>query len=328
MKIAFHNFGDDTINAYVGGEGRWAVNWIHFLRTLGHDVQVIGISQAADFDLCFSLDTCGHIVDKPHIHNHFSPRNAGILNFPCYKKHGTMLVSNPYRASYEDALPWAEENNITQLFLPMCYPDDLLPGDRQPGFQRTEITWATKDPFNFLFCPSNSPRHHIPQCAINTLKGMVRLSERTDFKMNLVLDGFLNSPEANAFGVQEVIAKIPNVEKKGRVTWTELVQIMARSKLNVPVGGLSGSCLESIFSEALPMFHSDISFFKTTQDITLLPPPQQTTEQDIYEALETFWCDKRAYTRAWEHYQDAFVDHRTEGLTRHFNTALEKIGLS
>lgn len=328
MKIAFHSPGDVSINAYVGGEGRWIVNWIHFLRWLGHEVQVVEVSSAPAADLIFSLDTCDAIVDRLHIHNNFSCANVGLLQFPCYKKHGTMWVSNPYRAGYESSLAWTEAHNIQQVLMPMAYPDHFLPENFEWGFSRTEITLATKGPFSPEFFREGSSQNYIPQRSLDTLNALVRLSKQVDLKVNLVLDEFFSTPEAVSLGVPGLLSQIEGLEKKGRLVWTELVKVMGGSKLNLPLGGLSGSCLESIFAQSLPVFYEDSSFFPAEKNLVLLPPVREATEQDFYEALEVFWRDEVVYRRVWEHYQDAFVEHRTDGLCRNFAETLEKVGVA
>jgi len=110
MKIAFQDFGDSELNTFVGGETRWAINWIHFLRRLGHDVEIFPITASPDVDLFFSWDTCEHIVDKPHVHNHFSPCNNNLLEIlPCYQKHGTTIISNPYPAAIKTCIQLASQ---------------------------------------------------------------------------------------------------------------------------------------------------------------------------------------------------------------------------
>lgn len=329
MHIAFHEFGETGLNAYGGGEGRWAVNWAHFLQYLGHTVSFPRWTEEADFDLCLMADErCHRIVDKPHIHLSFSAMNPGLFGVTdCYKKHGRMIIANPYKTGMSEAKGWAEEHRVTQVFLPMCYPDHLLPSNLAPGFQRTELTWATKDAFNPLFCSVDSPSYFRTQSAIKTLKAFARFGKKTGCTTNILVDGFLRDAPAE-FGLESLLADIPNLQRRDKVPWTELVQIMGRTKLNVPVAGLCGSFLESLFTRHVPALPNDISFFPECQCMSLLPPPQVATEEDIYLAMETFWYDETVYNRALECFQDLFVDHRTDGLIHHFNETLEKIGLS
>jgi len=39
MKLIMHHFGQVGLNSYGGGESRWAVNWVEFVKHLGHEIK-------------------------------------------------------------------------------------------------------------------------------------------------------------------------------------------------------------------------------------------------------------------------------------------------
>jgi hypothetical protein len=168
MKIAIRSWGTyrDNLDGFGGLELRYTVNYAHFLKSEGHEVHFFDENRGCDssFDLAIDVpndNKCHLVKAKFHTHNWFSSntisssQHISIRDNVCYTS-GQMSVSEPYRYGYDNAMRNADgiEHNLKHmLFLPIAYPDDLLPTNLVPGFDRNVIFWGNKGNFNPEFGP-------------------------------------------------------------------------------------------------------------------------------------------------------------------------------
>lgn len=334
MRIAIRDYGQmgNQINGFGGGETRWTANLDRFLRTEGHEVFRCAEGQDKNCDLFLdaSWERCQHVNAPVHVHFSFFACNRGALEFPCLPS-GKCNMAVPYQLQWIKNQNWMKELDkpFNNIFLPQPYPDDLLPAniDQIRPFDRTGIFWATKDMFHPNFEKLQRPNgkeHVFTQGGLDTLKALLRLQDKADFKMHFLMKHFLDAAHPR-YGVPEMLSRFKNSQFYGVVPWTGLVELAAQCKLNVPVGGLWGSIPESIFVRSLPVSYMRNCWSENFG--TILPFPENANEQDIYEALETLWFDERVYQRQFDVQQVLFEDHRTEGLRRNFEIAFEQLGV-
>lgn len=334
MRIAFQYFGDSSgkINEFVGGEARLSSNIYNILQSAGHDVAYVQGDQDEGFDLYLDApwEICDRLKSKRHVHFSFAYYDAercqDMLRQPC-ARNGCCFVGHPYKIDQIKSLRAEMAGNPYHfLFMPMPFDDCFRPANTVSPFQRTEIAWATKFWSDPVFDDPNHVQHYYVQNAVNTLQALVRLNQRTDFKMNFIMSESIEqaNPRHNIPGL---VSQLRDVSRLGRLPWTDLIQIMGKSKLNLPIGGLQASVLESIFGEALPILYSDTRYCATSKEICLLPAVKEATAQEIYEALEAFWFDECLFWYAWEYYQDLFKDHTREGFLFNFDENLAKMGM-
>lgn len=326
MRIAVWNKGED-VDLPSRGEERWNLNWVNFLKQEGHDVIHATPPLRYKSDLFLDApDDCAYLANKKHVHLKFGPCLEEIKEFACYKN-GQTLLATPYRKGYEAGQKhWGNDHRVQMLLLPMCYPDSYLPKKLQPGFSRKEITWACKEPFVEAYA-TNPGMRHVCDNAIYSLRALEKLSASADFKFNLLLahqlrDGFAPYREE----AERIVRKLTDKEEHGNLPWTQIVEKMSKSKLALCPGGIPGSVLECIFAKGLPI-QQEGAFLEPPREITLLPVAGETKEEDWYPALEKFWFDRAHYRKAWEWYQDCFIDHRTDGLRKAWKEAMEIIGV-
>jgi hypothetical protein len=339
LKIAYRYYGPHGINGFGGGEQRWVVNAVHFLSKEGHIVQPCHEGKDLGYDLFidpgFEHGACLKVRASKHLHLRFcGPWTPDHSSIDCVNS-GNCIASAPYwetQQNFDNYEPWIRDGHadkVTPVFFPVPYSDDLLPATAQvPGFQRNEILWATKDMFHPIFAKAyvEEPGSHgwkIVNAGLCILKSLIRLQERVDFQVNFLMSHHLR--EAPDFlGIPALVDQIKNKKFANITPWMQLIDIMARCKLNVPVGGLWGSTPEAIFAGTLPMQHPKNQFYA---GYNILPEPIDLTEDNYYDALERHWFDEAAYNTAMEPLQVLFEHHRTEGLRRNFKETLETIGV-
>jgi len=331
MRIAIQPYGSHHIDAFGGGELRWALNWAHYLRSLGHTVKFVPPGQDSGFHLYIDAPTdgCEKIKSPIHIHNQFSGGNypEWSKHFSCFES-DKCYISHPYRAGYENSKIICEDlGGYTPIFLPTAYPDSLKPAYQGDPFERKEIVWATKDPFHKNFVPESSGNHYIVQCGIWLLKALARLQQRSDFQIHFIMSQCLKEAP-KSYGVDEILSSMNSVQLHEKLPWSRVLAHMSRAKLNVPVNGLEGSRMESVFCEGLPLTPCNHVAFGGPLDTLLLPNARGMSEELYYSALETFWFDEQAYTKAWEHHQDIFIEHRDDSLANKWQKCLEIVGVS
>jgi hypothetical protein len=339
MKIAVRSWGAyrDNLDGFGGLELRYTVNYAHFLKSEGHSVHFYDGEKGCDDSFDLALDApngkCHLLKAKHHTHNWFSPnitraaQNPGINGNACYQS-GQMLVSDPYRYGYDKATSVEEglEHNFKHiLFLPIAYPDDLMPQNLVPGFDRNTIFWGNKGNFNRNFGAERN-MHYVTN-GIETLKALVKLNKKADFKMVFALNGFITTTREEWRGeIEDLIGQLKDVRRLDQVTWTQYLSIMAKTKINTHVGGLTSGINECLFTKSVPATPEKFIFFQdVAKEINMMPSAQTATADEIYDAYERLWFDEDYYLHVYEAFQDAFVDHRTAGLRRHWKTAMEKV---
>lgn len=339
MKIAVRSWGNyrDNLDGFGGLELRYTVNYAHFLKSEGHEVHFFDGEKGCDSSFDMAIDApnnkCHLVKAKFHTHNWFSPntinaaRNPGIHNNPCYTS-GQMSVSDPYRYGYDKAMGndgGIEHNFKHILFLPIAYPDDLIPENLVPGFDRNMILWGNKGNFNPEF-GSERNMHYIIN-GIDTLKALVKLNKKADFKTVFILDQYIRTTREEWRGeVNDLIGQLKDVSRLDQVTWTRYVNIMAKTKINTHVGGLTSGINECLFTQSVPATPEKFIFFQdVAKELKIMPPPEVATAEEIYDAYERLWFDERYYLHVRDAFQDAFLDHRTAGLKGHWRVAMEEL---
>jgi len=335
MKIAIRSWGKyrDNLDGFGGLELRYTVNYAHFLRSEGHEVHFFDDALGCDSSFDFAIDAPNHnchaVKAKYHTHNCFSPgtinasKNPKIRDHSCYQS-GQMIISDPYRYGYDNAMKGEVEHNFKHiLFLPLAYPDDLIPPNLVPGFDRNTIFWGNKGNFNPNFGPEIK-MHYITN-GIETLKALVKLNKKADFKMVFALDEYIRTTRKEWRGeIEDLIGQLKDVARLDQVTWTQYVNIMAKTKINTHVGGLTSGINECILTQSVPATPEKFIFFQdVAKELKILPSPNVATADEIYDAYEHLWLDETYYLKVRDSFQEAFVDHRTEGLRTHWKKAME-----
>jgi hypothetical protein len=172
MRIAMRRYPQDPmpgdINGFGGLEQRFAAMWGYFLKKEGHDVHYyyehIGCDESFDLALdcpsepTRSCDPPARIKAKVHVHSSFSPHtmvHPEVAAGKCYQE-GKYILSVPHRQSYTDGLGYMAQGCKAQvIFLPLPYPDELLPAGLERGFGRTEIWWGNKGNFDPVISPDH-----------------------------------------------------------------------------------------------------------------------------------------------------------------------------
>lgn len=321
MKITMQAYGpENTINSYGGLEVRFAVNWAHWLREQGHQVDFFHQSVGCDdtYDVCFDAPVseaypCSKWRAKTHVHSYFSPDVSGLKFLECYQK-GHAIISHPTEFSYNAGLTMCPD--FKRVFTPIPYSDNLKPASTQDSFNRTEIMWCNKGNFHQQY----GEDHHYYKHGLNTLKALVRLNQRVEFKITFILGSLIvHRPE-----VVELIKKLKQVEVLNTVPWTNLVERMARCKINTHAGGLTSAIFESIFCETLPLVPNDFGFFgEEAREVNFTPSAQIVTEDEIYDSMERLWLDGNYYNEKNAIFTRAFEPHRHPKA--HWKKFLEEI---
>ena len=337
MKIAVRSYGHyrDHLNGFGGLELRYTVHYAHFLRSEGHEVYFFDDRRGCDssFDLAIDVpnDNCGMVKAKFHTHNWFSPSttsaatNPGIHEGQCYQS-GQMIVSDPYRHGYDNAMDAEVEHNFKHvLFLPLAYPDDLMPKNLVPGFDRNVIFWGNKGNFNSEFGPERNMSYVTN--GIDTLKALVRLNKKSNFKTIFILDNYIRGTRSEwKDEIADLIGQLKDVERLDQIPWTQYVNFMAQTKINTHVGGLTSGINECLLTQSVPATPEKFIFFQdVAKELNIMPSPEIATADEIYDAYERLWFDEQYYLHVRDAFQDAFVDHRTEGLRKHWQAAMEEL---
>lgn len=335
MRVAVRSYGPQgsAVNGFGGGEQRWTANLAHFLEAEGHDVVRCVEGRDSNCDVFFdaSWERCQQVNAPRHVHFSYFGYTSGMLQSSCFRS-GECNVAVPYR------LTWNENkkrlcdipHKFNLLLIPQPYPDDLLPSEATtPGFNRSDIFWATKDNFHPNFAKPDQLRpdgreHVFIQGGLDTLRALIRFQNKAEFRIHFLLKHHLDQAPGR-LGVPALLDQINNKQFYNVVPWIDLVRLLAQCKLNVPVGGLWGSIPETIFTYGMPLIFPRNQFSGDFGSI--LPLPENADEQDIYLALEELWFDERVYRRNHDILQALFWDHRTDGLRENIKIAIEKVGL-
>ena len=321
MKISMQAYGpENTINSYGGLEVRFAVNWAHWLREQGHQVDFFHQSLGCDnsYDLCFDAPVseaypCSKWKAKKHVHSYFSPDVSGLKFLDCYRANNA-TISHPTQFSYDAGLTMCPD--FKRVFTPIPYPDHLRPTDMQNSFDRTEILWCNKGNFH----PQYGEDHHYYTHGMHTLRALVRLNKKVDFKITFMLASIIvHRPE-----VAELIRQFKQVEVLNTTPWTNLVQRMAKCKINTHAGGLTSAIFESVFCETVPLVPNDFGFFgNESREVNFTPSAQVATEDEIYDTMERLWLDEQYYNEKNAIFTEAFEPHRRPDI--HWQKFIEGI---
>lgn len=341
MKIAIRSHEPTNgINGYGGLEQRLAVMWGYVLEREGHDVHYYHESVGCDdtFDLAMECpseptrsccDSPPRIRAKRHIHSSYGAHNMyhpEITISQCYQE-GKYILSVPHRQPYTEALGYMAQGSKAQaIFLPLPYPDELMPQGLQKGFDRTEIWWGNKGNFDAVIHPQHPAYQPFVQNGINTLKALVKLNQKVDFKITFLLTE--RTKEATSrwpeWGVEELIGQLKQVERLNIIPWTELVQRIGKCKLNTHPGGLTSSVHETIFTHGVPVTpKGSAHMFLRSPGVDLIRDRSDATVEEIYDTYERLWFDEKFYNQVYEVYQDSFTDHRSDSVKRWWKRALE-----
>ncbi len=196
LKLAFTAYSQNHLDGYGGLEHRFSVNWAYFLKEEGEEVHFVpeGAGCDASFDLHWNAPVCSvpdrqcHVVkSRQHLHNYFHFDARSILKHcPCVEQ-GHGYFSNPYIDTFIKMKKLADETGeYTAVFAPIAYPDSWKPAGLIPGFDRNEIMWCNKGSLDPQYGPENAP--YYPENSVNLLKALIRLNQKTDFKITFVLD--------------------------------------------------------------------------------------------------------------------------------------------
>lgn len=335
MKIAVRSYGAerDRLDGFGGLELRYVVHWAHFLRSEGHEVHFFHENAGCDSSFDVALDAprhaCSHMRSKGHVHNWFLPfENTEIdlteaHNNPCYTER-RFVLSLPYRYGYNSALKSPHrEKYASVVFLPLPYPDDLIPQGLVPGFQRKVIFWGNKGNFNPEFGPERNP--HYIENGLNTLRALVKLNQRAEFTAVFALDSLIRSTRPEWRGeVESLIGQLKDVQRLDRVSWSQYRDIMGQTKINTHVGDLTSGINECLLVKAVPAASEGFIFFQdVVKDLKLMPAATVVTAEQIYDTYERLWFDKQHYARVSDTFQAAFEDHRTPALRRWWGEFLD-----
>ncbi len=339
MKIAIRSYGTyrDHLDGFGGLELRYTVNYAHFLRSEGHEVHFFDDTRGCDGTFDLALDApnlhCHLVKSKFHIHSWFSSvptdcaKKPEIYDNPCYQR-GEMLLSSPYKHSYQNALREKDNYNFKHiLFIPIPYPDNLLPKNLRPGFDRDVIFWGNKGNFSSEFGPERN-MHYITN-GINTLKALGKLNKKTSFKTIFALNNYIKETRIEwRDEVASLISQLKEVNRFDQITWTQYLDIMSRTKINTHIGGLTSGINECIFTQSVPAVPAEFFFFKdVAKEMSVMPPTEVSTVEEIYEVYERLWFDEQYYICVRDAFQEAFADHRTTGLRKHWLELQETLGI-
>ena len=145
--------------------------------------------------------------------------------------------------------------------------------------------------------------------------------------MVFALNGWITTTREEWRGeIEDLISQLKDVRRLDQVTWTQYVNIMSKTKINTHVGGLTSGINECLLTQSVPATPEKFIFFQdVAKELKIMPAPEVATTEEIYEAYERLWFDESYYLQVRDAFQDAFVDHRTDGLRNHWKTAMEKL---
>lgn len=333
MKIAVSGHGADKnhIDGFGGLEHRFGVNWAHFLQTEGHDVHFFDLNRGVDdsFDLAIDcpVESCANIKAKRHIHGSFktvSLNSPDVQGASCYQE-GRYVYSSPYRVDYLESLGLSSSKGFKHIpvFMPLPYPDDLLPLDIVPGFNRSQIAWANKGNFHPAF--TREFNYPFVQDGIKHLKALVKLNQKTEFTITFLLDSMIRNTGIDwRVEVESLIGQFKQVNRLETLPWRQLVQLLSKCKLNTHVGRLTSSVNEAVFTYGVPVTQPRFVHLST---VALIPSVEESTVDNLYDTYERLWFDEKFYYQIRDAFQDHFRDHRTEGVRKAWKDLVQQLDL-
>jgi hypothetical protein len=307
----------DIDYSFHRGEWRWLVNWVHILKKAGHE-----IVEANDGpDIILNTLWYGNVgyLDRPHVHLRFGAFTQGCLkHLDCFGPN--CYVAAPYKESFEKSDPELREHVV---FMPTPYDKAWLPAERLPPTRRKEITWAAKEVWSDRVKESTP---HIRHCGIWVIESLADLAQEHNFKLNLVQchetgSHFQHAPPE----VHRALERIPKVNKTNNsLTFLKILEMLSRSRISLPIGGMAASTLEAIFAGCTPMAHEGICLggLADEQDLNM-PLPRHTTKEHVQEHLFKMFTDDDFYNQLYACYQEELQPHLEENAIVLFREAFE-----
>ena len=306
---------DDTRHR---GESRWLTNWRHILVKAGH--QIVTAAEGSP-DLVFSILGMPQpkFPNKPHVLLWFG-RICGINLATCQVPKEQCLVAAPFATSWPASPGWEDY----AVFLPVPLDKTWLPDNIQSPLDRTEITWAAKQPWDAHLPP------HYALDAIWTLESLAELAEEHEFTLNILQctesgSHFKDAPAAAALA----LSRIPHVNKvEGNISMTKLVELFSRSRISLSPGGMLGSTLESVFSGAVPLAHWGLTLGEVAdREGFTLPYSGSATKEQIRENLHRLFLDDEYYMKVHSCFQEALSPHLEENAIVLFDKVIQHFQL-
>ena len=357
MKIAVRSHEPtNSVDGYGGLEQRLGVMWGYFLTRRGHDVHYyherVGCDDSFDLAIdcpCEPDRSCGGtspeiqalhhnvplIKAEKHIHSSYG---IGPITHPevtssrCYQE-GKYVLGVPHREQYTAGLSTISQGRTKAqvLFLPLPYPDELMPQGLEKGFNRNGIWWGNKGNFD----PVVGPDHHAYEAfmvnGIETLKALIKLNQKVNFDITFLLTARTKAAAAAwpALQIEELISQLKSVRRLETIPWSQLVQEIGKCKLNTHPAGLTSSIHETIFTHGVPVTpRGSAHMFLKSPGVDLIKDRQGVTADEIYDVYERLWFDEKFYTQVYEIYQESFEDHRSANVEKYWKRALDFLELS
>ncbi len=340
MKIGFEIPGcgsSSELDIPTRGEGRWSLNWMHILREEGHQLyNVRNVEcEGQNLDWYFNTPWAGNIScfgDKVNYLKHGHLRYGAIKdeiwlnaveqehsNIRCLQN-GAGNITFGYKNNYFDSLPaWAKaERNYNIGLMPIPFSDSMLTAPVTQGFDRPNIAWMSKEVFHRGQFERESPW---PEVGLVFLRALEKFSRRVDFKLYFIITGEEQFPPE----AQELLSRM-NVETVPLLSFRPLLQFLSTIKINLGVCGMASSTIDSLFVRSVPLGHFNgfmTDTIRTEFPQGVLPPARETTEEQVYNLLETLWFDRKFYRSVEDCYQEEFSVHYKPNALKWFNSFVE-----
>jgi hypothetical protein len=305
MKIGLlpHKGAKEHNNAGLG-DVRASSNIYHFLQREGYDVTYRTHVDAQDIDVYFDVNThqvCEQVTSVRHIHNSFYSQNIERHGGNRRCANGELTTYGTfYRKTYQEDLQHPAD--LTAVFTPTPFLKEWRPEIQSPAFERTEITWAIRR------CSANREQHEYADCL---LRALLRLNQGVDFTLNVI-----DSDEMADF--LPLIQQFKNPVLFGRIPWPQVLEIQARTKLNMYHNDLSGaSTNEAMLCGAVPVLPADNLFWYVPDGVG-----SPKTEPALYETLHQLWFDPVLFGKHWSHYQEVISDHQYPKVAESWKAAI------
>lgn len=348
MRIAVLTFdvpGEADVFHTCGSEARWALNWAYLLREQGHKVIHADndFFSSELFDLYFQTIrhprlSCGagNVLHKEHVHLNFGLPNAEYFSgFECNKQ-GIFAYPNweSMSVSNENVL----KHGYREAFLPTPYPESLKPKNLNEGFRRKEITWMLKRVW------AHSPlsghelyRDSYVDVAVWTLEAIRDLSFKYDLRFNYVKENFYGwGMQPMPPAAQRVLESIRGLNYLENLDFRGVLELMSRSKVSISIAGLTGSALESVFCDGVPLGYTNpvstnenwlipttLTHVASSRGLTL-PTIDLVSKQDITEHLEALWTDEKRYADTQQAFIEAFSYHEEDHCLQRWQDFCQK----
>ncbi len=328
-----------SLDVPTRGEGRWSLNWMHILREEGHDVHQIldNPSPGEQFDWFLnvpwaSVASChgGGVNFLNHAHLRYGAvKDASFLErveteYPdvrCLLDGPGSLVFG-YKNNYYDSMSsWAKSERPYHIgLMPIPFSESMLTAPRSTAFNRPSIAWMSKEVFHRAQFERGTS---VPEVGLVFLRALEKFSRKVDFKLYFIITGEEQFPEE----AKQLLGRLP-VQFVKLCPFRPLLELLSTVKINLGVAGMASSTIDSLFVESVPLGHNNGFMSETVRSDFpegVLPPINETTEQDVLGLLETLWFDKKFYRCVGDCYQEEFSVHRKENALRWFYSFVESV---